>query len=196
MINDFLGESLFQELISHPDINLGPCTDMSELNGSLNVAGWEVQLHPGCIATFAEYRQVREGKALYKDANSYGHASRHQLLSGSGIAYRYQRSESSAIQDRISLFHGGELLKTLYEKFEIHHETTYDCGLQKYLHGYEIPPHPDIRSKALAFMLNLNTDPQSNLAEYHTHFMRLKSKYHYLYKFWDNHDEIQHCWIP
>jgi len=84
----------------------------------------------------------------------------------------------------------------LLEKFNIDEPCAFDTGIQKYLDCYEISPHPDVREKALTFMLNLNTSEFSSEANYHTHFMRFIPQYEYIYSFWEQCPEYQRCWVP
>ena len=85
----------------------------------------------------------------------------------------------------------------LADKFEIDRgRLTYDTGVQKYLDGYEISPHPDIRSKALTYMVNINPGAQSENRDHHTHYLRFRDEYKYLEAYWDGHPNEERCWVP
>tara|TARA_E500000178_G_scaffold320538_1_gene343717 strand:- start:193 stop:726 length:534 start_codon:yes stop_codon:yes gene_type:complete len=71
-----------------------------------------------------------------------------------------------------------------------------DFGLQKYLDGYEISPHPDIRKKALTFMINVNPNKRSEIENIHTHLLKFKPEYSYVSKFWQYNTEIERDWVP
>jgi hypothetical protein len=71
-----------------------------------------------------------------------------------------------------------------------------DVVIQKYLDGYEISPHPDIRKKALTFMINLNSDPESEQRAFHTHYVRFRPEYEYISKFWELNDRAERNWVP
>ena len=61
--------------------------------------------------------------------------------------------------------------ETIANKFNIKlEECKFDGGIQKYLDGYEISPHPDIRSKAATFMININPNKESERMNHHTHY--------------------------
>jgi hypothetical protein len=49
-------------------------------------------------------------------------------------------------------------------------ETRVETAIQKYVSGYEISPHPDIRRKCATYMININ-HPRAEHLELHTHFM-------------------------
>ena len=53
-------------------------------------------------------------------------------------------------------------------------QCSIDTGIQKYLDGYEISPHPDLRKKVLTFMININTSEQAFKESYHTHYLEFK----------------------
>lgn len=63
--------------------------------------------------------------------------------------------------------------------------SNYDAGLQKYLVGYEISPHPDIRRKALTYMVNINTGENRETQDHHTRYLRLRDAYRYVQAYWE-----------
>ena len=70
---------------------------------------------------------------------------------------------------------------TLAEKFNLTLEQcSVDTGIQKYLDGYEISPHPDLRKKALTFMINVNTSEKSSEENYHTQYLEFKNNRKYV----------------
>ena len=66
------------------------------------------------------------------------------------------------------LFVSDRLKNLLVSKFGIQAKVHTDAGIQKYLHGYEISPHPDIRAKALTWMLNINPGDATGSTNFHT----------------------------
>ncbi|MEO0061585.1 MAG: hypothetical protein RLZZ08_145 [Pseudomonadota bacterium] len=84
----------------------------------------------------------------------------------------------------------------MVEKFGITTPVQIDTGIQKYLHGYEISPHPDIRRKALTWMLNINTGDFSEDQEFHTHYLRLKPEWSFITAFWQGNPQIDRDWLP
>lgn len=67
---------------------------------------------------------------------------------------------------------------------------------QKYLHGYEISPHPDVRKKAATYMLNLNPYADSEKSDIHTHLLKFSKGKSHILDFWKNNLEIDRCWVP
>ena len=71
-----------------------------------------------------------------------------------------------------------------------------DGGIQKYLDGYEISPHPDTRKKAATFMVNINPSIESEENNHHTHYLKLKRSYAYVDEFWGGNENIDRAWVP
>ena len=69
-------------------------------------------------------------------------------------------------------------------------------GIQKYLDGYEISPHPDIRKKAATYMVNINPSNESESFNHHTHYLKLKPKYNYVKEFWKGNKDAERLWVP
>ena len=85
----------------------------------------------------------------------------------------------------------------LAEKFNLDLEQcSIDTGIQKYLDGYEISPHPDLRKKALTFMININTSEQAFKESYHTHYLEFKINKNYVKEYWKGNPYAERCWIP
>ena len=89
-----------------------------------------------------------------------------------------------------------ESKQVLCNKFEIDFKDVYlDVGIQKYLNGYEISPHPDVRKKALTFMININPGINSEEADFHTHYLRFIDSKKYIYDFWKYNNQFDRCWV-
>ena len=98
-----------------------------------------------------------------------------ETTEGFGVALRLSTPEG-ALHELWSLFTSDSYWSLLAERFGIDlSQVRRDSGLQKYLDGYEISPHPDIRLKALTFMLNLNPSPRSEEMTFHTHYRPSKT---------------------
>ncbi|MGD0731415.1 MAG: hypothetical protein ABR956_09120, partial [Terracidiphilus sp.] len=72
----------------------------------------------------------------------------------------------------------------------------YDAGIQKYLDGYEISPHPDIRAKALTYMININPGTNSENREHHTNYLKFRDEFKYVQSYWEGHPNQDRCWVP
>ena len=75
-------------------------------------------------------------------------------------------------------------------------EFTVDNGIQKYLDGYEISPHPDIRRKAATFMVNINNHERSEDNDHHTHYLHFRESRAYVQQFWKGNPDVDRCWVP
>ena len=83
------------------------------------------------------------------------------------------------------------------QKFNINIDNCdIDGGIQKYLDGYEISPHPDIRRKAATFMVNINPHKASERYNHHTHYLKLKTEYNYVKEFWETSSKAERHWVP
>src|SRR6185369_4536536 len=81
-----------------------------------------------------------------------------ETCEGMGVTFRLQKTEPGSILREITDFFKSDVfLNAIAAKFGLSLEDTYpDLGLQKYLDGYEISPHPDVRKKAMTYMININ----------------------------------------
>ncbi|MHB1207541.1 MAG: hypothetical protein ACYCZX_18400 [Rhodospirillaceae bacterium] len=189
-INDFLNDGDFNEIISAPEINLVRSRSDDELFDTLFAGGYKIIDFPGCITD----------KQAYMD----WHADRKQSskLAGSscegfGVTVRMIEPRSKAIEHLMAFLNSDDWKSALARKFGIElSDMIYDAGIQKYLDGYEISPHPDIRRKALTFMVNVNPNPESESVEHHTHYMTFKSSRRYVQEYWAGNPERDRCWVP
>jgi hypothetical protein len=80
------------------------------------------------------------------------------LLSLQGVVVRLNTPDSEILRELKTFIASDSFNKALAQKFDVKLEScSKDAGIQKYLDGYEISPHPDVRKKALTFMVNINT---------------------------------------
>jgi len=90
-----------------------------------------------------------------------------------------------------------EFIDAIADRFGINRDDTFsDNGLQKYLDGYEISPHPDTRRKALTYMVNLNPGSDAEDRDHHTHYLQFRKEYKYVETFWDGNPDQDRCWVP
>jgi hypothetical protein len=96
----------------------------------------------------------------------------------------------------LNFLNGKDFHKCLCEKFNIQKDNFISTTIQKYLSGYRISPHPDTRTKALAYMININTNEQSENINIHTNLLTFKEEYKYIQKFWQENENYDRCWLP
>ena len=188
-IEDFFNEKHFKEIINSRQINLTYFKSTKELCNGLLINGFEPVHFPGCTTDINEYCIWERGDSKeYKNVDT---------TEGFGMAFRLQKPEVGIINEVRNFIQSKELMTLLCEKFEIKFDNVFsDVGIQKYLNGYEISPHPDVRSKALTFMVNINPGFDSEQADFHTHYMRFIDRKKYIYDFWKYNLQYDRAWVP
>jgi hypothetical protein len=187
-INNFLSEVDFAAVNSAPDIRLPPATDIHQLFESLESSGFDPIGFPGCTNSKAEYiRWLEQSRKSHKV---------HPACEAQGMAFRLARPSDETVRALDDFFKSPVLVDALRRKFALTGETTVDAGVHKYLHGYEISPHPDIRRKALTWMLNVNPAPDSENLDIHTHYMILRPERSFVSEFWKANPSVETCWVP
>lgn len=187
LIEDFLSQDHFNKLINLDKINTGNYNSPEEMIAGLQNKGYNPINFPGCISDIPEYLNRLKTNTWPTD----------RTTEGFGMTLRLGLLEDDILVDFFNFIKSEIFVNTLKEKFNLtSYSTTLDTGLQKYLHKYEITPHPDIREKALTFMLNINPSNLSEEEDIHTHLCSLKEEYEYIVEVWKNNSDINRCWIP
>jgi hypothetical protein len=116
---------------------------------------------------------------------------------GFGVTFRLQAPEPGSILAELSAFITSSIFwEALAARFGIDLAAVRrDAGIQKYLDGYEISPHPDVRAKALTFMANINPAPDSELLDFHTHYMRFKRRHDAVRVGWESDLTRDRGWV-
>ena len=187
-IDNFLDQDDFAAVVSAPDIALSPAANVDGLFSNLDAAGYEPIEFPGCTKSRSEYIAWLESAVKPKDT--------HAACEGKGMAMRCTKLRSEAVRSLDAFFRSPELREVLTGKFGITAPAQLDCGLQKYLNGYEISPHPDIRSKALTWMLNVNPGSNTEAHDYHTNYMTFRPEWDFIREFWKDTPDAETCWVP
>lgn len=198
-ITEFLKEEHFERIVGLDVINTTGENDRSIIN-SIQRNGYEHVSFPGTFSSVDEYISYRNG-----DKEQYVS----DTLDSAGIVFRLTKYDDPILKDLFEFFASEEFLDCVCEKFELPRETFdadldpdqretvgLDTGLQKYLDGYEISPHPDSNRKALTWMLNLNPSHKSEEMNHHTHYLNFKDKKKYIEKYWEYNPETNRCWVP
>ena len=185
-IEDFLSNEHFEELTSLRQINTPDFSSPEEMLDQLQRLSYSVIGFPGCITDIKEYLDRLKNNDWPKDPT----------IEGFGMTLRLSKPEGELLQALSDLFNSDSFINTVSKKFKIRRGTRLDTGIQKYLNKYEITPHPDRRSKALTFMLNINPSKTSENDCIHTHLCSLKEDYKYLKDVWDNNLDLERCWVP
>jgi hypothetical protein len=187
-IDDFLDDEDFHKVVGSPDITLGAARDVHSLFAALDEASYQPIDFPGCTKSRTEYVAWLESAVKPKGL--------HAACEGKGMALRCTSPQSEAVQSLDAFFRSPKLTELLSRKFDVTATTALDCGLQKYLNGYEISPHPDIRRKALTWMLNVNPGENTEAEDYHTHYMTFRREWDFVQNFWRDTPQAETCWVP
>lgn len=187
-IENFLEDNDFEAVVGSPEISLPPASTIHELFSALDAADYKAIEFPGCTKSRADYIAWVESKVKLKGI--------HGACEGKGMAMRCDQPQSEAVKSLDAFFQTRELRELLAKKFGVTEPTQLDCGLQKYLNGYEISPHPDIRQKALTWMLNVNPGDNTEALDYHTHYMTFRPEWDFVRRFWQDTPDAETCWVP
>ncbi|MBI4884968.1 MAG: hypothetical protein HY826_13035 [Actinobacteria bacterium] len=187
-LTDFLAESDFDAIVNSSDITLPIAAGFDELLLFLERAGYQSMPWPGCTQSKAEY-------LLWLEESVRPQAIK-PTCDGQGMAFQLSEPSSALVRSLAEFFRSAEFEMLVREKFHITHPTAAQPGLHKYLHGYEISPHPDMRRKALTWMLNVNPAAESESLDYHTHYMTLRRERSFIAKIWQDNSNIDTCWLP
>ena len=190
-LEDFLSDEHFRLITRNPQMKFPEFEDADKLVEHLNMRDYKPVPFPGCTTDVGQYLKWYKGDTNIKSPD---HAR--GLIEGFGIAYRVQRYHNETIKQLMDFLNSKEFLNTLRSKFKKTGEYTVETAIQKYLTGYEISPHPDIRKKCLTYMLNINPDKKADEMGLSTHFMKFKEEKQHISKFWNDNPGTDRCWVP
>lgn len=188
-VTDLFAKADFDAIVNSPEIALRPVADDTALFDELFARQYRIVPFPGCTTDHREYIDWHRTRKVSHKTNT--------TCEGFGVVLRLVAPSSPAIIALQTLLTSSDFITCIAEKFRINpDDCTYDSGIQKYLDGYEISPHPDVRAKALTFMVNLNPDPDSAEREHHTSYLQFKSQWRYVQEFWQGNPTADRCWVP
>lgn len=187
-IREFFNASHFAELTKTPEVKLPVAESDEHLVEMLRALDYESIEFPGTTSSVQEYLQWHKTR---------GANTNQVTCEGIGIVFRLTKPRSPLLQDLNEYLASPEHVSCMAEKFGLDTSAVYpDLGLQKYLDGYEISPHPDIRKKALTYMVNVNPCDGSASMEYHTHYMEFVDSRRYVMEYWKGNPHADRCWVP
>lgn len=188
-IENFFAEEDFKNIINSDSINTRDFNSNQQMFDSLFDHGYKTIDFPGCISDVDEYCSWHANKQTSKKMNS--------ACESFGMTLRLMEPASNILIDLKNFIESIDFNKAISSKFDISLNSVYsDHGIQKYLDGYEISPHPDIRKKALTYMININPHSCSESLHHHTEYLTLKEEYKYIESFWSGNCKFERCWIP
>lgn len=189
-IKNFFSKNDFSRLIASKEIKIDFASSDEELFDALFNNGYKIINFPGCIINKRKY--INWHKNLDRDEKYNS-----DLCEGFGMTLRLTKPQSAFIKELNDFLNGTDFKEALAMKFNINlNDVHYDAGIQKYLDGYEISPHPDIRKKALTYMVNINPDNDSENIEHHTQYLKFKEAFKYVQTYWEYNQNQDRCWVP
>lgn len=190
-IADLLDAADFQALITAPEIAVPPVESDEALIAALHDLGYKEINFPGTTTDLSTYLDWHRERKRQSGVNSH-------YCEGFGVTLRLQRmADDSPLRALDAFFRSTAFVTALADKFGIAAEDChFDAGLQKYLDGYEISPHPDIRRKALTLMFNINPAPNSEDLEIHTHYLRFRPDWQHIGAEWTAKPHVERSWVP
>ncbi len=193
-IDSFFTDAHFSAIVGDRRITLPRAGTTKELISQLVDLGYFVQSFPGCIESIEDYLVFHSDPAkINRDlVNGLGR----DILEGYGITMRLDAGKSGFLFELHDFLNGDAFASCLKEKFGLTKPVRIETAYQKNLDRYEIMPHPDIRLKALTYMVNIYADSIAETLPIHTHLMKFRPSYAYVPEFWKNNPGIDTCWVP
>lgn len=179
----------FEAIISAPEIAVPSQRSDEELFEALFERSYKIISFPGCITDRRRYLRWHGTRGADRAISP--------TCEGFGMTLRLESATSPVVAELMDFIDSDAFRSALVAKFGIDDELlVYDAGIQKYLDGYEISPHPDIRKKALTYMVNINPSPDSERLDHHTRYLRFKPEYQYVSSYWNANHHHDRCWVP
>ena len=185
-IENFLSKEDLKEIISAKEINtsIEEKSDR-ELIKLLEENNYVSQDFPGCTTNKEKYIYNRRKNNKVKS-----------IYDGLGYVMRLMTTKTDVVTELNEFFSSNEFKDSICRKFNLEEELNIDTGIQKYLSNYAIAPHPDVRSKAATWMLNINTHESAETAAIHTNLCSFKDEYKYIHSFWNKNLNFDRAWVP
>lgn len=189
LIEDFLSKDHLEQILNDRQIHWDETRNTEELISKLFQEKYAIQKFPGCITDVYEYIK------RYNN-NDFPTGRKGNPVESFGITFRLQKYDNTFIQELVNYLNGAEFKAALTTKFNITTETRIITAIQKNLSHYEISPHPDVREKALTYLLNINKDSEVDNDDVHTHLLKFKDKWKFIPEYWRTHLSKNRCWVP
>ena len=188
-IEDFLSKEHFELVINDPQIHWDETSSTEELISKLFEKNYIIQKFPGCITDVYEYIN------RYKN-NDFPTGRKGNPVESFGITFRLKSIQNQFIKKLVDYLNGDEFKSALISKFDIRVNTRIITAIKKNLSHYEISPHPDVREKALTYLLNINKDESVDDAQVHTHLLKFKEEWSFIPEYWRTNLSKNRCWVP
>tara|TARA_B100000287_G_C20582278_1_gene760840 strand:- start:328 stop:1194 length:867 start_codon:yes stop_codon:yes gene_type:complete len=190
VIDDLLSEEHLQIVLNDSQVHFDEVENTEELIKTLFRKNYAVQTFPGCITDPNEYT------TRYNNNDFPIGKGKDLPIEAFGITFRLTRSDNTFIQELVDYMNGVEFKSALETKFDLKFETSIVTAIQKNLSHYEISPHPDVREKGLTYLLNINKDSSIDNEPVHTHLLKFKKDWEFIYDYWRTNLSENRCWVP
>ena len=188
-IKNFFKKEHIDKILSDKQIHFEKTNNTRELIDKLIEKKYKIQSFPGCCSNAEEYITRLESDMWPTENKS-------NPVSSYGITFRVEKYQSQFMCDLIQYLNGDEFHSCLKKKFSINESSTIITAVQKNLSKYEISPHPDVRKKCMTYLLNINKDDTVENYDVHTHLLKFKKEYEYIYDIWENETNRDRSWVP
>ncbi len=189
-IENFFSPQHLREITRSAEIDISPASNDEELFSKLLGSGYKIIDFPGCVTDKDQYIRWHRERRVERNVTS-------TACEGFGMTLRLMSRTTPIVADLHNFLVSDAFRDALAEKFNIDLEAVFpDSGIQKYLDGYEISPHPDIRKKALTYMVNINPHAEAPGLDHHTHYLTFKDRFKYVQAFWEGNPNKDRCWVP
>lgn len=190
-VEDFFTQDHFDRITACQQIKVPQFNSTEEMCKELSQTyKYKPQPFPGCTTSVDSYLE------WYNNQDKGKGVANQDLLEGYGIAFRLKHYQDDILEELVDFFNSQAWHKCIKKKFKKTGETGVDTAIQKYVSGYEISPHPDIRRKCATYMININTDDEAEHLGLHTHFMKFKDDKKWIAEQWKNKIDTDTCWVP
>jgi len=187
-IEEFLSVEDLDLLTTCDTIKFKEFENTEELISTLKKS-YTIQEFPGCKTSVKEYLDWFYNRTDFNINNR-------EIVEGFGMVWKLNDEKSKEIHQLKKFLNSDKFKQALHQKFEINVQTRIYTVIQKYLTGYEISPHPDIRQKMLTYLININTEEIAEKMDIHTHLLKFKPDYQHIQKIWKEHTNLKRFWVP
>ncbi|NKB21236.1 MAG: hypothetical protein GKS01_12135 [Alphaproteobacteria bacterium] len=186
-VKDILSDEHFALITRSDDVNIPNSENTEDLIRSLLKRNYKVIPFPGCTTSVKHYLKCYNSGKWPVDT---------QRLEGFGLAFRLKQYQNQKIKDLIEFLNGDAFKSAIEQKFDISRDNRIETAIHKYSTGYEISPHPDVRSKCLTYLININPAERTEEQDIHTHLLKFKPEYAYIGEFWKGNQHLDTDWVP
>jgi len=188
-IDNFLSEEHFEKVITNSQIHFEVVDTHEELIDTLKSQDYDIITFPGCKGEndIPEYlARLKTGVWTYKSGVP---------IDSFGMTFRLMNFKDEFVSSLVVYLNGDEFHDALRQRFNIRDETEIITAIQKNLTKYQISPHPDVSTKAMTYLININKNQDASLLPIHTHLLKFNPEYEYIYAEWEK-GEYERVWVP